>query len=74
MAEARVRDEWSRTSSVMALLANAHRDPKRTSPYRPSDFDPFSKPIQPIKVSVDVLKDVFLHGMVPEQVTQGGPT
>jgi hypothetical protein len=25
-----------------------------------------SKPIKPIKVGVEVLKDVFLHGKVPE--------
>jgi hypothetical protein len=25
----------------MALLANLHRDPKRTRPFRPADFDPY---------------------------------
>ncbi len=62
-----MQDEWARTSSVMALIANAHRDPKKTRGYKPSDFDPFSKPNQPIKVGVEVLKDVFLHGKVPAQ-------
>jgi len=26
---------------VLALLANANRDPKKTRAFRPSDFDPF---------------------------------
>jgi hypothetical protein len=68
MAEGRSRDEWARTSSLLALIANAHRDRKKTRAFKPSDFDPFAKPTRPIKVGVEVLKDVFLHGMVPEQV------
>ena len=62
-----MRDEWARTSSLLALIANAHRDPKKTRAYRPSDFDPFSKSNKPIQVGVEVLKDVFLHGRVPVQ-------
>lgn len=63
-----MRDEWVRTSSLLALIANAHRDPKKTRAFKPSDFDPFAKPTRPLKVGVEVLKDVFLHGKVPEQV------
>lgn len=44
MAEARVRDEWRRTSVLLALTANCHRDPKRTKAFRPADFDPFREP------------------------------
>jgi len=65
MAEARVRDEWSRTSSLMALVANCNRDPKRTRAFRPSDFDPFARTREPVKVGVEVLKDVFIDGKVP---------
>ncbi|MCK6458118.1 MAG: hypothetical protein L6Q92_16510 [Phycisphaerae bacterium] len=68
MAEARMRDEWARTSSLLALIANAHRDPKKTRAFKPGDFDPFARRIAPLKVGVEVLKDVFLHGKVPEQV------
>jgi len=60
MAEARVKDEWTRTSSLMALIANVHRDPKRTRAFKPADFDPFARPARPIKVGVEVLKDVFI--------------
>lgn len=40
MAEGRSRAEWGRTSSLLALIANCHRDPKKTRAYRPADFDP----------------------------------
>ena len=42
MAEARERSEWSRTSVLLALIANAHRDAKKTRPFKPGDFDPFA--------------------------------
>jgi hypothetical protein len=45
MADARSRAEWGRTSSLMALLANCHRDARRRrAPYRPSHFDPYHRP------------------------------
>jgi len=65
MAEARARDAWSRTSALMALLANCHRDPKKTRAFRPRDFDPFAQPARPVKVDVSVLKDVFIDGKIP---------
>lgn len=43
MAEQRERSEWARTSALLALIANAHRDPRKSRPFRPSDFDPFVK-------------------------------
>ena len=61
MAEAKQRDEWARTSSLMALIANANRDPKKHRAFRPTDFDPFAvtqKPKQ--KVDVSILKEVFI--------------
>lgn len=72
MAESRQRDEWSRTSSVMALVANTQRNPKKTRPFRPGDFDPFAraadKRTQVIPAPVSVLKDVFIRN----QKQQGG--
>ncbi len=67
-----MKDEWSRSASVMALIANCHRDPKKTRAFRPSDFDPFAKPAKPVKVGVDVVKDMFIHGKVPGILKQGG--
>lgn len=42
MAEAHGREAWGRTSAVLALIANVNRDPKKTRPFKPSDFDPYS--------------------------------
>jgi len=42
MADGRCREEWAHTSTVMALLANINRDPKKkSSPFKPADFDPY---------------------------------
>jgi len=41
MAEGRGRDEWGRMSSLLALIANVNRDPKKTRPFRPADFNPY---------------------------------
>jgi len=43
MAEGRARDEWSRWSVLLAMFANANRDPKKHRAYRPSDFDPYAR-------------------------------
>lgn len=68
MAEAKRRDAWSRTSSLMALLANCHRDPKRTRPFAPGYFDPFTHREQEQRadesVGIEILK-VFVDGQVP---------
>lgn len=66
MAEARQKHDWSQTSSLMALIANAHRDPKKHGPFKPTDFDPTSRSqSQPLRVDVAVLKDVFIDKRVP---------
>jgi len=43
MAEARERSAWARTSALMALIANAHRDAKKTRAFKPGDFDPYAR-------------------------------
>ncbi len=43
MAEARERSGWARMSALLALIANAHRDAKKTRPFKPSDFDPYAR-------------------------------
>jgi len=42
MAESKQKEAWSHTSSIMALTANCHRDPKKTRRFRPDDFNPFA--------------------------------
>lgn len=70
MGEARLDEYWSRTSSILALIANVHRDPKKTGPFKPSDFTP--RPRKPrntgsgnndtiaAKADIGMLKDVFV--------------
>jgi hypothetical protein len=62
MAEARSRERWAHTSALLALTANAHRDPKKTRPFQPADFDPHRRGKEPVaaKVGIAVLKQVFV--------------
>lgn len=64
MGEARLRENWSRTSALMAIIANVHRDRKKSKALKPSDFDPFAaskiKPKE--KADVSILKTVFVDG------------
>ena len=43
MAEARRRDEWDRTSVVLALIFNVNRDPKKVRAASPEDFHPLAR-------------------------------
>lgn len=72
MGEARRREAWGRTSAVMALIANVHRDPKKGRGFKPGDFDPFAERGQHAhaEVGIEVLKAVFIDGKVPKEATQ----
>lgn len=63
MAEARGRECWAHTSAILTLIANVNRDPKKTRPFKPSDFDPYSakdRRENAIEVSdMAVLRDAF---------------
>ena len=59
MTEARERSEWARTSTLMALIANAHRDAKKTRAFRPSDFDPFAQRDKKTVGDMELLKAMF---------------
>jgi hypothetical protein len=63
MAEARSRQAWNHTSAILAMLANVHRDAKKTRAYRPADFHPHRRHEQPTitKVGINVLKQVFVE-------------
>jgi len=65
MEEARQRATWAPFSALMALLANCHRDPKRQRTLKPADFDPFRRREKPLKVSIEVLKDIFVNRSLP---------
>lgn len=66
MAEAVSRDRWNHTASLLALISNCHRDPKKSRAARPKDFHPHlrdqrrkSNARNP-RVGVEVLKQVFI--------------
>ncbi|MCC6425714.1 MAG: hypothetical protein IT435_02715 [Phycisphaerales bacterium] len=65
MLDGKQRHDWSIAASVMSVMANLQRDPKRSRRLNPSDFDPFMKRQRPVKVDVSVLKDVFIDGKFP---------
>ena len=63
MGEARSQILWSHTSSVLAMLANIHRDTKRSRTFKPTDFNPHAKTIRhrPEAAGIEVLKQVFVN-------------
>lgn len=62
MAEARGRADWSRTSVILALIANIHRDPKKTRAFKPTDFNPYRLDEEKSN-QWEILKAVFVnHG------------
>jgi hypothetical protein len=63
MAEAKSRQQWSHTSAILAMVANVHRDAKKTRALRPADFHPHRRHEQPTitKVGINVLKQVFVE-------------
>jgi len=69
MAEAHGREAWAHTSAILTLIANVNRDPKKTRPFKPSDFDPYSaRDGRDATVEVkdmDLLKHAFLRGTGP---------
>jgi hypothetical protein len=70
MAEGRVEEAWQRTSALMALIANTHRDPKKGRWFQPADFNPFGersiRSEAAVRVGIEVLKDVFVDRRMPK--------
>ena len=66
MAEARSREPWNHTSAVPALLANIHRDAKKSKAFKPSNFNPYEmKRGQGVPLragNIGLLKQVFVKG------------
>ena len=64
MAQGKGKDAWSRTSALMALIANVNRDPKRNRAFKPSDFDPYADKKQGRivvdKENISILRNYFL--------------
>ena len=65
MAEGQGRERWAHTSIICTLIANAHRDPKKTRPFKPKDFNPYVEldhRKQPVadKQSLSILKEALV--------------
>lgn len=65
---------WTPTASLMALLANLYRDPKKGRLAQPSDYMPKFGPQQPKpKATIDILRDMVPNCPPPEP-TAPSPT
>ena len=63
LADARGRFEWEQTASLMALIVNLMRDPKKNKPVKAEDFNPYTvKEKAFLKAPLSVLRDVFVKG------------
>jgi len=63
MAEGLGRERWAHTSMICCLIANANRDPRRSRPFKPSDFDPYtarrSEAVVVDKENIGLLRQAF---------------
>jgi hypothetical protein len=67
MAEGRQREAWNHTAALLALLANCHRDPRRSRAFSVTDFHPLVEPAAPPPpCDISVLKAVFVDNRIPE--------
>ena len=64
MAQARKQESWEHTSAMLSLIANTHRDPKKTKAFSPRDFNPYAHLEEHVEriESLGVLRDQFLRG------------
>ena len=73
MADARTRDNWAHTSTLLAHMANMNRASRRSRVFKPSDFDPFAARrrggVPMTKENLRALKEAF----VDRKRKDGGP-
>lgn len=63
MADGKSRDQWNHTASLMALIANCHRDPKKGRLLKATDFHPQPRtapPQQRPMADITLLKQIFV--------------
>jgi hypothetical protein len=61
MAEGRQRNQWNHTAQLLAMIYNAHRDP-RSRLMKPAEFHPFGgrKTATPKTKDLSILKQLFV--------------
>jgi len=53
MAHSRMEENWRHTASILTLMFNINRDPRKGNPAKPSDFYPFSENGKAASILVD---------------------
>jgi hypothetical protein len=67
MTHTRQQETWNHTASLLAMLANVNREPKKGRAFKPADFHPMPTPTKaqraeapPLKGDIGMLKTVFV--------------
>lgn len=65
MADGKRRDEWDRTSAVLAMLVNVNMDTRKHKPISPSEFNPFAPRRREGRIEVEMkdLRHIFVDQM-----------
>lgn len=67
MVDGKQQTTWQHTSTVLAMIANVNRDPKKTATFKPDDFNPFApKNAGTSKVSIKTNNIEALKILLPE--------
>lgn len=65
-----MQNQWAHTSSVLALIANVNRDPRKARAFKPADFNPHTKSKtvdQKPMADIRMLKLIFVDPVAKEQ-------
>jgi hypothetical protein len=62
MAEAKSKDNWNHTSTLLALMININRDPKKQRAVKPKELNPHEQKVKDVLrgKGLRILKDVFV--------------
>ena len=70
MADAKRRETWEHTSSVLCLIANVNSKKRK---YKPNDFNPYKSSVKSDRMAnaipindISILKDIFVDGNMKE--------
>jgi hypothetical protein len=63
MADSRGRDNWNHTSSLLTMLFNINRDPKKQRAISPDVFNPYvtQKPKKDTRMAFDFMKELWVN-------------
>lgn len=63
MTDSRGKDNWNHTSSLLAMLFNINRDPKKQRAISPDVFNPYvtRKPKKDTRMAFDFMKELWVR-------------